>query len=77
MGRSATVTYRHLASLLSNKWNFPYPVIMGWLHCSLSFSLLRFALMCLCGSRSRPGSPGVPVAVDLAVTEGHLATNDV
>ena len=77
MGRSATVTYRRLASLLSDKWNSPYPVIMGWLRCSLSFSLLRSALMCVRGSRSRAGSPGVPVAVDLAVAEGHLATNDV
>ena len=29
MGRSATVTYRCLASLLSDKWNSLYPVIMG------------------------------------------------
>ena len=50
---------------------------MGWLRCSLSFSLLRSALMCVRGSRSQAGSPGVPVAVDLAVAEGHLATNDV
>ena len=77
IGRSATVTYRCLASLLSDKWNSPYPVIMGWLCCSLSFSLLRSALMCVRGSQSRAGSPGVPVAVDLAVAEGHLATNDV
>ena len=77
-GRSVTVTYRHLASLLSVKWNSPYPVIIGWLHCSLGFSLLRSALMCLRGSRSRAGSPGVPAAVDLAVrAEGHLVTKDV
>ena len=77
MGRSATVTYRRLASLLSDKWNSSYPVIMGWLRCSLSFSLLCSALMCVRGSRSRAGGPGVPVAVDLAVAEGHLATNVV
>ena len=58
-GLAATVTYRRLASLLSVKWNSPYPVIMGWLHYSLGFSLLHSALMCLCGSRSRVGSPGV------------------
>ena len=33
--------------------------------------------MCLRGSRSSSGSPGVPVAVDLAVAEGRMATNDV
>ena len=77
MGKTATVTYRRLASCLSNKWNSSYSVIMGWLHCSLSFSLLRALLMCLRGSHSSSGSPGVPVAVDLAVAEGRLATNDV
>ena len=77
MGKAATVTYRRLASLLSDKWNSLYSVIMGWLHCSLGFSLLRSSLMCLRGSRSKAGSPGVPAAVDLAVAEGRLATSDV
>ena len=66
--QSLTVTlppFLVLSGILRN-----YLVIMG---CSLSFSLLRSALMCLRGSRSRAGSPGVPIAV----AEGHLATNDV
>ena len=48
-------------------------------YCGLKSSifLLRSSLMCLRGSRSSSGSPGVPVAVDLAVAEGRLATNDV
>ncbi len=29
MGKAATVTYQRLASLLSDKWNSPYSVIMG------------------------------------------------
>ena len=74
VGKAATVTYRRLASLLSDKWNSPYSMIMGWLRCSLGFSLLRSSLMCLRGSRSRAGSPA---AVDLAVAEGYLATSDV
>ena len=49
----------------------------GWLRCSLGFSFLRSWLMCLRGSRSSSGSPGAPVAVDLAVAEARLATNDV
>ena len=49
----------------------------GWLRCSLGFSLLCSSLMCLRGSRSSSGSPGVPVAVNLAVAEGRPATNDV
>ena len=75
MGKAATVMYRRLANLLSDKWNSSYSLIMGWLRCSLSFSLLRSSLMCLRGSRSSSGSPGVPAAVDLVVAEGRLATS--
>ena len=77
MGKAASVAYKRLASLISDKWNFPYPLIMGWLHCSLGYSLLRSSLMHLRGSRSRSGSPGVPSAIDFVVAEGHLATSDV
>ena len=69
MGRAATTTYKHLARLLSDKWNSPYSVVMG---CSLGFSLLRSSVMCIRGSRSRSKCPCVPPAVDLAVAEGHL-----
>ena len=75
MGKAATVMYCRLANLLSDRWNSPYSLIMGWLRCSLGFSLLRSSLMCLRGSRSSSGSPGVPAAVDLVVAEGHLATS--
>ena len=73
MGKADTITYKHLAHLLSEKWSFPYSVVMGWLHCSLGFSLLRSSIMCIRGSRSRFKRPCVPPAVDLAVTEGHLS----
>ena len=75
MGKAATVMYCRLANLLSDRWNSPYSLIMGWLRCSLGFSLLRSSLMCLRGSCSSSGSPGVPAAVDLVVAEGHLATS--
>ena len=42
---------------------------------SLSFFLLRSSLMCLQGSRSSYGNPGVPAAVDLVIAEGCLATS--
>ena len=75
MGKAATVMYCRLANLLSDRWNSPYSLIMGWLRCSLGFSLLRSSLMCLRGSRSSSSSPGVPAAVGLVVAEGHLATS--
>ena len=36
--RSATPRgiYRHLVSLLSDKWSKTYTTVMGWLHCCLS-----------------------------------------
>ena len=40
----ATTFYRRLASLLASRWGDDYSVVMGWLHCSLSFSLLRSAI---------------------------------
>jgi len=69
MGKAATTTYKHLAHLLSEKWS---SVVMGWLHCSLGFSLVRSSIMCIRGSCSRSKHPCVPPAVDLAVAEGHL-----
>ena len=48
-------------------------VVMGWLCCSLEFSLLRSSIMCIRGLRSRSKHPCVPPAVDLAVVEGHLS----
>ena len=71
MGRAATTTYKHLARLLSEKWNSPCSAVMGWLRCSLGFFLLRSSVMCIRGSRSRSKCPCVPPAVDLAVAEGE------
>jgi len=75
MGKAATTTYKHLAHLLSQKWSSPYLVVMGWLRCSLGFSLLRPSITCIHGSRSRSKRPGVPPAVDLSVAEGRLTAN--
>ena len=52
MGREATIFYKRLADLLSDKQDKAYSLIMGWLRCRLSFAILRSAIMCLRGSRS-------------------------
>ena len=46
----ATTFYKRLASLLASKWGDEYCIVMGWLHCSLSFSLLWSAIACVCGA---------------------------
>ena len=51
MAREATVFYKRFVSLLAEKRNENYPVVMGWLRCTLSFSLLRSAIMCVRGTK--------------------------
>ena len=71
MGKGATTTYKHLAHLFSEKWSSSCSVVMGWLHCSLGFSLLHSSIMCICGSRSWSKHPGVPSAIDLGNRSRH------
>ena len=49
----ATVFYKRLASLLAEKRDEHYSIVMGWLRCSLSFILLRAAITCVRGTRKR------------------------
>ena len=72
----ATTFYRRLASLLASKWGDDYSVVMGWLHCSLSFSLLQSAIVCVCGPRSSIGHfHRAPPPLDLIRVESNVITN--
>ena len=51
MAKETTIFYKRLASLLSEKWDQPYCVTMGWLRCTLGFSLLRSSIQCIRGAR--------------------------
>ena len=55
LAHEATIFYKRLASLLSNKWGDNYSVTLGWLCYCLSFSLLRSAIACIRGARSSSG----------------------
>jgi len=46
-----------------------YGLVMSWVRCSISFSLLRSAITCLHGARSIRGSPVVIGALDLTTSE--------
>jgi len=76
MADQAIVFYKRLASLISEKRNDHYAIVMGWIRCCLSFSLLRSAIRCLRGSRSSSGrfsSRENPLAtVDLIQAETGL-----
>ena len=71
MGQEATMFYRRLADQVSDKRNTTYSKTMAWIRCTLSFSLLRSAVMCIRGSRST--SHCVPNAsLELGVAESRL-----
>ena len=55
LAHEASVFYQRLAHQLSNKWGDDYSVVMGWLRCCLSFSLLRSSIQCIRGARSSIG----------------------
>ena len=44
MSDEAYAFYKHLASLVSDKWAQQYSAVRGWLRSCLSFSLLRSAI---------------------------------
>ena len=71
---SPTTTYKHLASLLSSKWNQPYSTIMGWLRCRLSFALLRSSIAAIRGARSSSHRVSDSIAVDLVTTVSQVST---
>ena len=64
--------YKRLADLLSVKKSLDYSTVMSWLRCRLSFSLLRSAIDCLWGARSRCGCPANHGALDFALAEGQV-----
>ena len=71
MGRAASVFYKRLASLLSEKRGVHYSKTMGWIRCRLSFALLRSSLMCIRGARSSKCHPILAEPIELQLAEGH------
>ena len=77
MGREATTFYKRLADKTANKHETPYPKVMGWLHCHLSFAILRSAILCIRGSRSSYHRPIHELNIALATSEGHIPSTDL
>ena len=50
MRQETTTAMKWLAHLVSDKRTEPYWIVMSWLRCKATFSLLRSALACLRGS---------------------------
>lgn len=75
MAGEATVFYKRLASLLADKRDEPYSVIMGWLRCTLSFLLLRAAIMCVRGTRTHKAQEASENGFSEAVATCHIPLN--
>ena len=58
--------------LVSLKKKMEFSVVMSWLRCHLSFSLLRSAITCLRGARSHCGCLANHCALNLALAEGQV-----
>ncbi len=72
IGPAATIVYKRLASLISEKQGRQYSSTLHWVRCRLNFSLLRSAVMCIRGSRSTFASEVNTDSIDLAVHEGQV-----
>jgi len=52
---TANITYKHLATMLAEKWEQPYCSTLAWMRCKLSFALLWSSMQCIRGARSAGG----------------------
>ena len=77
MGNEAPILYKPLASLLSQKWDFPYSTNLCWLRCCLGYSLLRSSIQAIRGARSSQGhAVRSPTAIDLVTIESTNTENN-
>ena len=73
MGREATTFYTgRLADMIAQNRQHPYPAVMGWLMCRLSFASLRASIMCIRGSRSSLHRLVYGSDITLATSEGRV-----
>ena len=74
LGREATISYKRLADLLAHKRDKPYPVIMAWLRCKLSFAAVCSSILCIRGSISSANHPVRDLFdITLATSEGGVS----
>ena len=72
LAKEATNFYKRLAPRLADKWDQPYNRTMNWLRYTLSYSLLRSAILCIRSTRSSCGNTIKVSPVDLVCAEASL-----
>ena len=77
MSPRASIFFKRLADIISNKRVQEYSITMNWVRTIISFAVLRSAIMCLRGNRSRVNcGPLVPDChVELVVRESRIGTS--
>ena len=64
--------YKRMAELISMKTKKSYSEVMRITRCRLSFSLVRSAILCICGSRSAKHRPFRIEDIDIISSEARL-----
>ena len=75
MGRATTTFFKRLTSMISEKKNTEYTQTMNWIHCKLTFTLLRASIMSIRGARSsrhHAASEATMGPIDLQLAEGQI-----
>ena len=72
MGRLARTFYARLAHLLFIKRQTRYAATMGLIRCKISLSLIRAAIMCLCGARLVPIMQAEPVTAFIWLSQKDI-----
>jgi len=67
-------SFLRLADMIAQKRQHPYPTVMGWQSCRLSFASPRASIMCIRGSRSSFHRPIYGSDITLATYEGRISS---
>ena len=59
LSSEAAFFVKGMSDFLAAKWERPYSVVSGWVRARLSFAILRTALLCVRGSRTKWRSLGI------------------
>ena len=72
LGREATIFYSRLADLLAGKHNTHYAHMLCWMRCTISFSLLRSAILAIRGSRTLRYAERPSISTELCLVESRI-----
>ena len=67
LGSESEFFVKRLSDFLAAEWERPYSVIIGWVRARLSFAILRAALLCVRGSRTKWRSLGIVDGASLPI----------